>query len=564
VAPLKIPLQVTCPNCQMGNLPGSPYCSRCGASLNDIAPAAAPTGKLTLVDAEDPLKKYLNEGQDPALVRLTYDKAAGVITTGETLQYIATAHRNGLAHSPDCVAVTTKRLMLFRKKMLGKLELDDCYWRDVRNATMRDGKTGVQLTLDAIQGWQLTVEALPKAQAWRIYELAIEFSERLRDTLKIPAPQPAAQGAALKPVEQITPQMPAQELTAVNPFREAAVPVPAPAPMVLASSQAFQPERDAQGLQVVRPTQQPTPESVLQNLLQQASSMDAGAPTRPMSLSAAAFQAPAVAEPQPVTFRDTDTDLQLRPTPPLTTLEQIAVFSGPLSFQQPTRVSTPLNTVPESTPEPAQAEAEASSAAPTPVYHPVAPDPYAQIPGRTSGPLNNSFSQFGDDGKYGALDLSFELPPRWDQPLMLPDELVDSPRTGPMPQDALPMPEVALPVPGSSVASGPLMDALPSDDDESGTLSTQLLNVDLYMDMDRNTQINLAQYGLPERSNGRANRTQPVMPEIKPTKKQPPTRTASRTDDPLAKMTQLKMMLDAGLITSEDYEQKKAEILSRL
>src|SRR5439155_1721977 len=79
----------------------------------------------------------------------------------------------------------------------------------------------------------------------------------------------------------------------------------------------------------------PTPESVLQSILQQSQAVQNGAPTRPMQFSAAAFQAPAVTEAQPVTFRETDTEPNMRPVPPMPTLEQIAVFSGPLAFDHP-------------------------------------------------------------------------------------------------------------------------------------------------------------------------------------------------------------------------------------
>jgi len=39
---------------------------------------------------------------------------------------------------------------------------------------------------------------------------------------------------------------------------------------------------------------------------------------------------------------------------------------------------------------------------------------------------------------------------------------------------------------------------------------------------------------------------------------------AATADDPMAKLTKLKNMFDAGLITQEEYDKKKAEILSSL
>jgi hypothetical protein len=42
------------------------------------------------------------------------------------------------------------------------------------------------------------------------------------------------------------------------------------------------------------------------------------------------------------------------------------------------------------------------------------------------------------------------------------------------------------------------------------------------------------------------------------------TPSSTSTDDPMAKLTKLKNMFDAGLITQEEYDKKKAEILSSM
>ena len=40
--------------------------------------------------------------------------------------------------------------------------------------------------------------------------------------------------------------------------------------------------------------------------------------------------------------------------------------------------------------------------------------------------------------------------------------------------------------------------------------------------------------------------------------------TTATADDPMAKLTKLKNMFDAGLITQEEYDKKKAEILASM
>ena len=114
-----------------------------------------------------------------------YARASEILTSGETLEYVAVANKGSLTHAPDCAVATNKRIMLYRKKVLGKLEQDDYYWRDVNHAALKDGRGGVTFTVESIQGWQMAIESLPRAQAVRLYELAVAHSEKLAEALRL-------------------------------------------------------------------------------------------------------------------------------------------------------------------------------------------------------------------------------------------------------------------------------------------------------------------------------------------------------------------------------------------
>lgn len=647
MAPLKLPLQVSCPNCQAGNLPGSPYCSRCGAPLVEVPVGPPPVIKPT-TPPEDPIKNLTKEGQDPILVRQTYDRASAIMTTGETIEYIAVSPRG-------CVVATTKRLMLYRKKLMGKFELDDCYWRDVRAATMKDGKGGITLTLDAIQGWHLTIEALPKAQAWRVYEVALEHNERLREESEKSAP---AVSAPVVPVGPTSPQvvlaseMPAQANTppiVPLPVRSAVVSPPATAtstsvrPAAHLSSVADSSDRPGTPVgpslasSAANPSVYgfvPTPESVLQSILQHSQDVgNGGEPTRPMQFAAAAFQAPALADAQPVTFRDTnsDTDPRLRSGPPLTTLEQIAIFSGPLNFNQSqvdgsspplTPYSRPISG-PLSRPD---TDRLASGALEKPNTDRLASGSLTSSPRLTSGTLpsapNNSAAVPLDGASVQTPQASF--PPHV-EPKALPDsaqvfgalpsgllaglpntsttltaftpeELREEPSNGLAVQEAITPMEVIdilsimqptapmlvsgpLPMPGS-MTSGPLlaatsqMGAATGASHDSGSLATQHLYLEADSDSDRPTDINLGEYNVQPQASTRNSKSSGAG---KAGTNSSPSRTATAAsarsngsnggktsgDDPISKMKQLKMLLDAGFITEADYEAKKADILAR-
>ncbi|MEO8288364.1 MAG: PH domain-containing protein [Chloroflexota bacterium] len=656
MAPLKIPLQVSCPNCQAGNLPGSPYCSRCGAPLSDAALAAAgPRPVIVAAPPEDPLKKLVTEGQDPVLVKQSYERASAILTTGEVIEYVAIAGKGNITHAPDCAVATNKRLMLYKKKVLGKVELDDCYWRDVREASMKDGRNGVSLILGAIQGWNLAVDGLPKAQAWRLYEIACQHGERLQGSdaaqglmeggqapTAAPVPiRPSTQSVVAATMSSVVPQMPYQGSGTTNSGtlmgnptgqlapneRNPTINLPtAPLPTSPLSAQ-----HAGQGFV-------PTPESVLQSILQQSQGLTAsGAPTRPMQFSAAAFQAPALAEAQPVVFRDTDTEPNMRTAPPLPTLEQIAVFSGPLGYQNSQspeaasreneyQISDEMQTLKGNQISGAHKPGKsvettgfsASDAAPkaTPAV-PVSRPPLryttsgalADLP-QYNGEHDSSYSpDFHSgplaDGVFGALPSS-PLPQFTEHGVLdgdgapvgpgalsvnsKPESAEDVPmQMGDIMNIMLPPPARVqsgpLPMPGS-LTSGPLLsgrlgglddldfsDSADGDDD-TGSLATQRLDLEGHAesDADRPTDINLGQYDVPttrapRKSKSSAAPKAPAAAPKSPAAKAstPASRPAAKSnaDDPMSKLKQLKMLLDAGLITQEDYEGKKVEILSK-
>lgn len=403
----KVPSKVLCPHCAAGNLQGSPHCSSCGGPLDSIVERRTPTvsgaaAQMPRVVA-DPISLLVSEGQDREAVKQTYERAATILTAGETIEYIAVA-RGGIGHSSDCAVATNKRLLLYRKKVLGKFELDDCYWRDVESLTLSDVKGSANLMVHAIQGWHLVVENMPKAQAARLHEVAITFSARLRNSAATSDAQPAASSIIFSspPSEPIVPT-PSKPLASppsaplIRPLIMQDVSAHGTSPAMQLDDQQSAPTGPRGANTGPTPAHNgayyiATPESVLQNILQSSAldgDVEAGVPTRPMQWSAAAFQAPALTDVQPVILSEQslpsepsfddgianaagapgaesqaetlsngsggglhagpepwnyskngigisspgvdghDTEPQLRIAPPLTTLERIAVFSLP-------------------------------------------------------------------------------------------------------------------------------------------------------------------------------------------------------------------------------------------
>lgn len=124
------------------------------------------------------LKRFLGEEQDPRAVEAVHDKITQLLTTGEEILYIAVQARPVINISPDCVVLTSKRFILYRPSLLGKVEFEDYIWRELHDAKLEENMLGATLTMHTMEGKELTMDHLPKAQARRLYALAQEMEEK--------------------------------------------------------------------------------------------------------------------------------------------------------------------------------------------------------------------------------------------------------------------------------------------------------------------------------------------------------------------------------------------------
>lgn len=124
------------------------------------------------------LKRFLGEEQDPRAVEAVHDKISQLLTTGEEILYIAIQVKPVINISPDCVVLTSKRFILYRPSLLGKVEFEDYIWRELHDAKLEENMLGATLTLHTMEGKELMMDHLPKAQARRLYALAQEMEEK--------------------------------------------------------------------------------------------------------------------------------------------------------------------------------------------------------------------------------------------------------------------------------------------------------------------------------------------------------------------------------------------------
>ena len=171
------------------------------------------------------IKELVTEEQDPKVIEKVLPKVQDYCTSNEEVQYIAVQKKTlGVNFSPDCIALTNKRIILIRPKSFGlSLDFKDFSWMNVADVHMKEGVFAATITIKTTSGQTDSMEDIPKAQARRLYRFAQEMEEtkkeerRQRDledkraiagggiTINTPSHQPQATAAPVEdPMEKLT------------------------------------------------------------------------------------------------------------------------------------------------------------------------------------------------------------------------------------------------------------------------------------------------------------------------------------------------------------------------
>lgn len=138
-----------------------------------------PPIKATIVarvedSANSLIARLTRDGQDEAFVQKMSARVGEIMTTGEEILYLAVQAKPMMNFSPDCVALTTKRFIIYRTKMLGKVEFFDCAWKNCGDVHMKENMIGAEISFKTKDGRIETIDYLPKPQARQVYRLAQE------------------------------------------------------------------------------------------------------------------------------------------------------------------------------------------------------------------------------------------------------------------------------------------------------------------------------------------------------------------------------------------------------
>lgn len=128
------------------------------------------------------LKKFLNEKQDPKVVDKLLDKVSELLTSNEEVQYIAVQKKPALNLSPDCIALTNKRIIFCRPKTFGlSMQFQDFLWKEVEDCHISEGVMGSSFSIKTVKKRIIRMEYLPKQQSRLLYRFAQEKEEEMSE-----------------------------------------------------------------------------------------------------------------------------------------------------------------------------------------------------------------------------------------------------------------------------------------------------------------------------------------------------------------------------------------------
>lgn len=177
------------------------------ATVAKVAPEPAVDSRLA---------RFISDGQSPKAVGKLLTRVEKICTDSEKLEYIAVQHLPAIA-SPDAIVLTDRRVIIFRGKALGRMNMVDVPWLDVTDIHISEGIVGASLHVSARNGHTEKIDHLPKEQARSVYRVGQEREEVMREyrrTRKMEEDRNAAGGVVVTNAVATTSPAPANDLAA--------------------------------------------------------------------------------------------------------------------------------------------------------------------------------------------------------------------------------------------------------------------------------------------------------------------------------------------------------------
>lgn len=127
------------------------------------------------------IEKYTWDGQDAKIIEKIHGKIMDMLTSGESIDYIAVQKKPAVTLLPDSITVSNKRIFLCEFAKLGLATNFEIFsWHDIKDISFKEEIFGSKVTVIPFTGENLTVDYIPKVQARKLYQLIKEALDNIQ------------------------------------------------------------------------------------------------------------------------------------------------------------------------------------------------------------------------------------------------------------------------------------------------------------------------------------------------------------------------------------------------
>jgi hypothetical protein len=126
------------------------------------------------------IEQYLTDDQNPVTAEKVLGKLREMLTSGETIIYLAIQKKPAVTLMPDCIAVTNKRIVFCIPENLGLTTVYKTFpWAAIKEVLFKEELFGSKFIAILQRGENIAIDFIPKVQARKLYQSCNEQLEKI-------------------------------------------------------------------------------------------------------------------------------------------------------------------------------------------------------------------------------------------------------------------------------------------------------------------------------------------------------------------------------------------------
>ena len=135
--------------------------------------------------ANNPPVREVSQDQDRGAIEKIAADVAPMLTQDEHIFYVALQNSTALSMAKDAVLATNNRVIFYKPGMLGRMELQDFPWKDVKDCHFNQGFLSSEFSVETVHGQRFLLGNLNKEQTKRLYAICQQIEEEWREKRRL-------------------------------------------------------------------------------------------------------------------------------------------------------------------------------------------------------------------------------------------------------------------------------------------------------------------------------------------------------------------------------------------